>query len=161
MSATLRYRFGKVSGHRWRTIGAKVIRAICFPRQNVRASEAEKNREEGQTKSPPSSSSSFEREMLTIPVVEFRVPRISVANATFGTLWILIGERFAASARGWSAVFYWSRNAETRFRLHGKLSFRYFAFTSNDERDIPIYCFSYLNLSFFYSIFIWSYLTLE
>lgn len=136
MSATLRYRYGKVSGYRWRTIGAKVIRAICFPRQNVRASETENNREEGQTKSQPSSSSSsFEREMLTIPIrIQFRVPRISVANATFGALWILIGERFAASARGWSAVFYWSRNAETRFRLHGKLSFRYFSVRIYVER---------------------------
>lgn len=61
--------------------GSKSYRAICLPQRNVRASEAEKNREgrRTQTKSP---SSSFEREMSTVPApnvrVQFRVLRISI-----------------------------------------------------------------------------------
>lgn len=59
---------------------SKSYRAICLPWHNVLVSEAEKNREGRiQTESP---SSSFEREMSTVPDpnvhVQFRVPRISI-----------------------------------------------------------------------------------
>lgn len=65
----------------------------------------------------------------------------NVANVT---LWILNGKRFAAFARGWSALFYWSRNAETGNPdcMASRLSDTFlFAFISNGEPDILIYLF--------------------